>query len=168
MENKNIISVQMICPDLSQTADFALPEGYSIRTYLPGDEKVWFNIQQLADDYSDITQTLFQKAFGADADLLAQRQLFLIDKWGNPIGTSTAWFGNDQGDKNWGRIHWVAIIPTAQGKGLAKPLLAATCNKLLEFGHTNAFLKTANIRLSAINLYQKFGFQSFKLDLASS
>ena len=58
----------------------------------------------------------------------------------------------------WGRIHWVAIVPEFQGRGLAKPLLTAVMNRMVELGHQRARLATATQRLPAINLYLKFGF----------
>jgi GNAT superfamily N-acetyltransferase len=57
-----------------------------------------------------------------------------------------------------GRIHWVMMTPSFQGRGLAKPLLAAACHRLHELGHQTAELVTDSLRLPAINLYFKFGF----------
>ena len=57
------------------------------------------------------------------------------------------------------RVHWVAIVPDHQGKGLAKPLLTAICNRLVEIGHDRAYLTTNTVRLPAINLYLAYGFE---------
>lgn len=56
------------------------------------------------------------------------------------------------------RVHWVAIAPCAQGRGLAKPLMTNICRRLRDLGHQRAYLTTAPERIVAINLYLKFGF----------
>jgi len=55
-------------------------------------------------------------------------------------------------------VHYVAIIPDEQGRGLAKPLLTVVCNRLRELGHTRGYLITQSVRIKAINLYAEFGF----------
>ena len=104
-----------------------------------------------------MTPDLFEKQFGTDTQLLSERQCFLCDSRDNIIGTASAWLDN-HGGKSLGRIHWVAIIPQQQGRGLAKPLLTAICKRLKELGHSKTYLTTQSVRLPAINLYAKFRF----------
>ena len=137
---------------------YSLPEGYSIRAYTPGDENSWVELQKSADKFNKIDLELFHKSFGYDADILAQRMLFMLDSGKKIIGTATAWFDNDYHGEKYGRIHWVAIHPDYQGKGLSKPLMSAACEKLVELGHNKAYLTTSSARIPAINLYLKFGF----------
>ena len=154
---QDYIDVRMTRENLEDISDCALPAGYSIRWYRPGDEIVWWRIQLLADEYNKVTPGLFEEEFGADAQVLSERQCFLCDGDANAIGTAAAWFDNHAG-KSLGRIHWVAITPKHQSKGLAKPLLAAACNRLKSLGHSKTFLTTQTCRVAAINLYAKFGF----------
>ena len=151
------LDIRMIREHLDDIPDFSLPAGYSIRRYQPGDEKSWHRIHSLADKYTDVTPILFKREFGADTQRLAERQYYLIDSTGTPIGTASAWF-DDLGEQSLGRVHWVAIVPTEHGKGLAKPLLTTVCNRLKELGHNKAHLTTQTVRTPAINLYLKFGF----------
>lgn len=76
---------------------------------------------------------------------------------GEAIGTATAWFDTYRGQL-YGLVHWVAIIPQQQGRGLAKPLLTAVCNRLRDLHHQGAYLITGTVRIPAIKLYLKFGF----------
>lgn len=55
-------------------------------------------------------------------------------------------------------MHWVAIAPQAQGRGLSKPLLAAVCRRIRELGDDRAQLGTSTWRIPAVNLYLHFGF----------
>jgi GNAT superfamily N-acetyltransferase len=149
-------SVAMVCPDLTQTPVYTLPAHYGLRLYEPGDEAHWTDIHVAADEYSNITPTLFAEQFGDAVQLLAERQFYLLDEAQRPIGTATAWPGREAG---WGMVHWVAIRPEAQGKGLAKGLLTAVCQKFLALGYEKAHLNSSNLRVPALNLYLKFGFQ---------
>lgn len=154
---REYIDVRMNRENLDDIPDCTLPAGYSIRWYQPDDKDVWLRIQSLADEYNEVTPDLFEEEFETDAKLLCERQCFLCDGDDNVIGTASAWFGG-HGEESLGRIHWVAIVPEHQGKGLAEPLLAAVCNKLKSLGHNKAYLTTQTCRIPAINLYAKFGF----------
>ena len=132
---------------------YPLPEGFSFRFYVPGDENSWVKLQSNADKFNKIDLDLFRREFGNDADILKQRMLFLLNPEGEIIGTAAAWLNND-----YGRVHWVAVHPDYQGKGLSKPLLSAVCEKLVLLGHDKAYLTTSSARIPAINLYLEFGF----------
>jgi ribosomal protein S18 acetylase RimI-like enzyme len=92
---------------------------------------------------------------------LAARQKYLLGPGGEPIGTATAWFDAPQSGEEIGvgRVHWVAIVPEFQGRGLAKPLLDSVLQMLRVCGHTRAVLLTDTRRPAAIALYEKFGFR---------
>lgn len=148
----------MIRETLADIPEYPLPPGYTIRWYQPGDESRWVAIQAAADRYNKITMELFAQQFhGADARL-EERQCYLLNPGGDAIGTATAWVDDLSGDPAAGRIHWVAIIPAAQGRGLAKPLMTAVCQRLRALGHRTAYLTTSMARPAAIGLYLKFGF----------
>jgi N-acetylglutamate synthase-like GNAT family acetyltransferase len=90
---------------------------------------------------------------------LARRQCYLLDAAGHPIGTATAWFEDNYHGEVWGRLHWVAILPEWQGRGLGKALMSAVCERLHELHPERSFLRTTSQRLAAIHLYLKFGFE---------
>lgn len=151
-------AVRMRCRDLAATPQFALHPGYTLRTYRPGDEDAWADIHRLADRLNPVTTALFGEQFGARPEELPRRQFFLLNPAAETVGTATAWFGTDRDGVLLGRVHWVAIVPAEQGRGLAKPLLAAVCGRLLELGHRQAYLTTSILRPAALNLYFAFGF----------
>jgi GNAT superfamily N-acetyltransferase len=152
------VPVRMIRDHLNDIPHYKLPEPYTIRPYQAGDETAWLDIQAATDRYNPITPELFGAQFGSDPKLLADRQFYLCDETTRPIGTATAWFGQGAW-QGWGRLHWVAIVPAHQGRGLAKPLMTVTCRRLRELGHRRAYLTTATARIPAIGLYLKFGFR---------
>ena len=152
------VSVSMVRENLADIPFHPVPAGYEIQPYRQGDEQAWVAIEAAADRYNSITPDLFVREFGNDAAILSQRQLFLRTSDGAPIGTSTAWFDPNHNGRPFGRIHWVAIVPEFQGRGLSKCLLSRTCLLLRELGHNNAYLVTSTARLPAIKLYRSFGF----------
>jgi len=154
----NDFSIQMIRPHLNNIPDYSLPSGYSIRWYKHGDEQPWYDIQKKADLYNEITSELFGQQFGSDTHLISQRQFFILNENNTPVGTSSAWFSGRTRDDSWGRVHWVAILPEYQGRGLAKPLMSITCRRLHELNHSTAYLTTSPKRPAALHLYVKFGF----------
>ncbi len=152
------LRVSMICEGLEQVPSFSLPGGFSMRSYIPGDEALWVEVYSAAEKYLTINLELFRKEFGGDPEPLSKRQLFLMDPAGLCVGTATAWFNDDYYGRPIGRIHWVAIRPEFQGRGLSKPLMGAACARLRELGHRAAYLVTSTGRVPAINLYLSLGF----------
>lgn len=150
--------VIMIREHLRDIPRVELAGGFTLRLYQPGDESQWLRIHLAADRLQPVTPDLFKIQFGSNPQLLAYRQFYLQAPDGVVIGTATAWFNDDFEGRRFGRIHWVAILPEYQGRGLSRPLLSATCHRLRELGHDCAYLTTSTARVPAINLYRRFGF----------
>ena len=173
----NNLPVKMRRANLDNLPEFALPSGFSLRWYQPGDEEHWLRIHLAADHFNEITPELFQKQFGVEAErgiysasapapasgiksaLLRERQCYLLSPTGEVIGTGTAWFNDNFEGGRWGRVHWMAVLPEFQGRGLGKSLLSAICRRLRELGHERAYLTTSTARVAAIGLYLRFGFE---------
>lgn len=150
-------NLTMIRRGLNGIATQPFPAGIGVKWFEAGDENDWVTIQKAADKYNRIDEALFRRQF-EPPDELPRRQFFLVLD-GKPVATSTAWFNNDFHDGRWGRVHWVAVTPEYQGRGLGKVLLAMTCQRLLELGHSRAYLTSSSARIPALNLYLSFGFE---------
>jgi GNAT superfamily N-acetyltransferase len=173
------IPVKMTRANLDDSPAFTMPDGFSLRWYQPGDEAHWLRIQIAADRFNQCTPELFQDQFGPAAGHglqsasafkrrsgmnsalheLGERQCYLLAPTAEVIGTGTAWFKDDFEGARWGRVHWMAIAPEFQGRGLGSALLTAICQRLRELGHERAYLTTSTARVPAIRLYLKFGFE---------
>ena len=159
IKKNEIIPLMMTRDHLLDYPRFDIPPGYSIRLYKKGDFKAWIRIHLEAEPYHEkIDKQLFIEQFGNDESILGERQFFVCDQDGKEVGTATAWFDDDLVGKNYGRIHWVAVSPEHQGKGLAKALTTRLCDRFVELRHKQAFLTTENFRVDAIHIYLKFGF----------
>jgi predicted GNAT family acetyltransferase len=153
----------MVRPSLDSFPHYALPHPFTIRWYQTGDEAHWLAMKAHSDHLHRADLAYYQRTYGAHAALLPQRQAFLCDQNGHPIGTATAWF-EQFANQQYGKVNWVFIVPEAQGRGLAKPLLTAIGQRLLDLGHRRALLYTLVGRLPAIHLYQQFGFVPYLRD----
>ncbi|MEM7336633.1 MAG: GNAT family N-acetyltransferase [Chloroflexota bacterium] len=147
--------VHMIRPNLANIPQCALPDGYQLRPYQAGDEHHWREIHLKADTLNLFPPEMFAQQFGNDTAVLQARQFYLINPQDEVVGTASAWWD----DEVWGKVHWVAIVPEEQGRGLAKPLLTAVLNTLQNLGHKKAKLETGSGRLPAVNLYLSYGFE---------
>jgi len=152
------VGVSMVRENLDDIPKYDLPAPYTIRCYQSGDDQNWLRIEKEAEKHSNIMDDLFEDQFGKFPGLLKDRQFFICDGNGKEIGTATAWYDNNHNGKVYGLVHWVAIIPSKQGKGLGKPLMMTVCNRLKELDYERAYLNTSTVRVPAISLYLKFGF----------
>jgi GNAT superfamily N-acetyltransferase len=149
----------MVHPDLRAAPRVPLPNGCRIQRYTPDDRAAWVRINQAADGLQDISDATFVDNFGDDEAALGERMLFLAESGGSLVGTGTAWYRAGESDGGMGRVHWLAVLPAWQGRGLGKALLGAVCERLVELGHDQAYLTTSTARLPALCLYLGFGFR---------
>ncbi|MBP7963036.1 MAG: GNAT family N-acetyltransferase [Caldilineaceae bacterium] len=169
--HQKVIPIHMIRPTLAAIPQFDLPPGVGVRTFRPGDEAIWAHIQDTADLYNHVTVEIHRRDYGTDEEVLAQRQFFLMDKEGTPFASASAWWQEnyvEAGGGAWGEVHWVAMLPAWQGRGVARPLMTLVLNRMAELGHTRAYLNTATPRLAAVNLYLRFGFLPHLYDDATT
>jgi len=149
----------MALHDLSGVPALGAPAGYAFSLYAPGDEAAWARIEHEAGEFSSADKALahFADEFGAHTLEMGERCLFLRGPDGSAIGTTTAWHGEHGGDTI-GRLHWVAIVPRFQGRGLAKPLVSAALAGMRRW-HDRAYLTTQTTSAVAVKVYLDFGFK---------
>jgi GNAT superfamily N-acetyltransferase len=157
-EQEEIVQVCMTLAGLEGVPALAPPPGFSFRMFRPGDEKTWTDIWRRSDRYGAVAPDAFAREFGSDARALAQRQFYLLDGGSSAIGTASAWFPDEPHGPDCGCVHWLAVVPEYQGRGLSRPLLSAVLMRMRDLGYRSAFLRTQTVRIAAIGLYLGFGF----------
>ena len=145
--------VRMIREDMENIPQFPVPEGFAIRNYRRDEGYIWTRIQKAAEPYINIDDGLFMREFKRDLLAMEDRSFYLTTDTGEEIGTITAWWR----DNEWGQIHWVAVHPNYQGRGLSKPMMSVALARLKQ-SHKRCFLGTSTGRIPAIKLYLDFGF----------
>lgn len=153
------IPITMIRPHLRDIPDVSLPPGYSIRPFKAGSEQLWKETAVQSGLFQSIEQAAarYEQEFAQVAAQLEDRCFFLLHGKEQVIGTAMAWYHPDYLGECYGRIHWVGIIPQFQGRGLAKPLLAAAMHRLAQ-NHDKAYLTSQTTSYKAICMYLDFGF----------
>lgn len=140
----------------------ALPEGFHFEFYQKGDEVEWAAIETAVFEFENETQALdyFKEKFAPYPAELSQRMLFIIDFSGKKVATCSAWWKQLPNGDRYPLIHWVAVKPDYQGKGLAKALMSRTLKLLQNLEDTSpTYLHTQTWSHVAILLYQKLGFE---------
>jgi RimJ/RimL family protein N-acetyltransferase len=157
MENH---SVTMVRENMNDIPEIPFPEGYGIRYFRSGEGYIWTRIQKAAEPFFSIEDSLFNREFGDHLNEMPDRSFFVINNKEEEIGTITAWWKNNWKGKDWGMIHWVAIHPQHQRRGLAKSAMSVAM-KRLKRSHDRCMLNTSTGRIAAIKVYLDFGFQPY-------
>ncbi len=152
------IGVQMTRADLGNLPHAPLPPGFRVRPFADGaDPALWVAIIRGGETFFTIEDDLWERAFGFDLPAARERVFFVETDTGEPVGTVAAWYGSDE-KAEWGRIHWITMLPAYQGQGIGKAALAYALRRLAELGHQAVYLETSTARLPALQMYLRFGF----------
>lgn len=153
--------LKMLRPDLDGLPEIRLPEGYSVRSYLPGDSQAWSNIigesfKKTAADFD------FDKIMRSDPAFRERRIWFIIFE-GNPVATASA-FIQPGFMRLAGMIHYVGALAGHEGKKLGYWVTLAALRCMSAEGWGRAWLATDDFRLPAIKTYLNLGFVPLLVD----
>jgi ribosomal protein S18 acetylase RimI-like enzyme len=153
------VSFDMVRKHMHEIPQVPLPAAYGFRAYREGDEATWLDVQRAAEPIIPVPDDFFHRQFGDHLDALPARMFFVEDAAGRAAGTITAWWEQNRHDTNGrGRIHWVAVHPAHQRRGLAKPMMTHAMNRLAQ-EYRSAMLGTSSSRVWAVKVYLDFGFR---------
>lgn len=159
-------SFNMVRDQMDQIPHYTLPLGYRFRTYGEGDDQTWLTLQRAAEPFIQMGDDYFEGQFGMDLPALPDRMFFVETLNGEIAGTITAWWEHEQHDPQArGRIHWVAVHPTHQRRGLTKPMMTQAMHRLAQ-EYPAAVLGTSAGRPWAVKVYLDFGFRPEPSELA--
>jgi len=158
IEYKHVI-MRLDCNEFT-TLEPELPPGYSFRFFKPSDEKNWSRIETsvLEFDSEQAAENYFRIAYLPYINELGKRCVFILDPEGLPVATANAWYANSELGHQ-ASLHWVAVRPEYQGKGLGK----AITKKTLQIFHSMengipVWIHTQTWSHVAIRLYHSLGF----------
>ena len=112
--------IDMVNNDLTAVRNYEIPPPFGLEFYREGFEEHWIDIHKLADKYNHVDFDIFNNQFKDFRSELNTRQFYLTIN-NEFIGTSTAWNDLDDKYRGYGRIHWLAVIPAYQNRGLGLP-----------------------------------------------
>lgn len=144
--------------------EYSLPEGFQFAFYQEGDEQHWAEIETSVSEFEDVAQALayFERNYAPYPKALKERMLFVTNASGEKIATCSAWWKETSNGERFPLLHWVAVKPEYQGKGIAKAMVSHTLVILEKLEHASPlpiYLHTQTWSHPAIRLYQKLGFE---------
>ncbi|NKB67330.1 MAG: GNAT family N-acetyltransferase [Candidatus Latescibacteria bacterium] len=132
-----------------------IADGYSIRTYQPGDEHRFLTLMQFGEfgpwDQAKLTYNLNR--------IIPQGWFFIVCNGSQrPVATAMCLHNYSGADPFTGDVGWLACDPDHRGKGLGLQIIAHITNRFLAAGYAKIQLHTEYYRLAAIKTYLKVGY----------
>lgn len=147
--------LQMLRDDLENLPPLSLPDGYALRTWLPGDEQAWADIMNTGIG-SDWTAGSVREKL-CDRPQFIPDAVFFVTCAGQPVGSATAWRWPED-DYQRGYVHMVCVAPEHRGRNLGYLVTLATLHWFKAHGRSSARLETDDWRLAAVRSYLRLGF----------
>jgi len=157
--------LRMLRPDLEGLPPLApvlaaLPDGYTMRTYQPGDEAAWAALMNAGDMGFWDVETTRQKLTGLPFPQFDPAGLFLVVHGPQQqiVGSACAWLA-DPAETELGILHMVCVLPEHRGRRLSYAPCLAVLHRFRERGLRRVRLNTGAHRLGAVKVYLELGFQ---------
>lgn len=148
--------LEMVRESLDGLPDIELPDGYSMRTYLPGDGTAWERI--IGESFNrNMEPGSFDSMMRTDSAFLPERIFFAVYESAQ-IATASAWSMPGYGDEC-GYLHYVGCADAHRGKGVGKAVSYAALHRIKKEGRAKAVLRTDDSRIPAIRMYIKLNFR---------
>ena len=180
------IGVIMETNNASVYPKYELPVGFSFSQYKQGFEEQWASLQYEIENVDSIEEakTIFKREFldgkitnwinKAPEDMMSvdieksscyntmiDKMIFVLDADNNLAGTGSIWDGNMFG-KGYQRLHWIAVSPQYQGKGIAKAIVSKLLDIYNSLGYSGyIYLTSQTWSYKALNIYMEFGFSPY-------
>jgi len=169
IEYKNVI-MRIEYDKIQDLDDAKLPEGFSFRFFKHSDVKHWGKIEASVLEFDSELEacSYFEMSFLPNLQELQRRCIFITNSDGIPVATANAWYADSELGYQ-ACLHWVAVCPKYQGKGLGKAITQKALNIFcsLEPGKP-VWLHTQTWSYPAIKLYHSLGFNIVKDELLAN
>ncbi len=165
MMDKSIpcIGILMTCAHPADYPRRRLPEGYTVRPFEDGMEYDWAKLQASVEHFDSEEEALkrFDQEFAIDRRTLQDRGIFVYNAEGKLAASLLLWYGPHFGRRR-ARIHFTAVAPEEQGKGLCRAMMTMVLDMYHRFELTGGiYIVTQTWSYKAINIYQQFGFKPY-------
>lgn len=142
-----------------------LPEGWSLRSFRPGDEKHWARLEHEIGDFDSANEaeTYFVENYLSQPEVLKERCVLAENSSGEVVGACIAW-RDPRGEAIVGSVHWLLVAPSAQNAGVGRALMNRVLEIYAQKGEFPVYAHTQPWSYKAILLYLKLGFRLQRSD----
>ena len=179
------LGVIMEKKDANSYPQYKLPDGFRFSDFQPEFIEAWANLQlevEQVDSLQEAKEVFYQdflmdegydwaerkhtdaqaipEAYPGYTEMM-RRIVFVVTDDGTLVGTGSLWTGCTFGEERQ-RLHWIAVKPEYQGKGIAKVIVTKLLDLNRElFSAKELYLTSQTWSYRALNLYMKFGFTPY-------
>ena len=147
---------------LTDLPEVALPEGYRLVTFEPGDRDAWIDIERSAQEVlsREHGEACWERYYGSREQELPGRMWFVENAAGEKVATATALYDiHGAARPGEGQLHWVAVKKEYQGRGLSKPLITYVLQVMKRLGYDSVKIHTQTNTWLACGIYYDLGFR---------
>ena len=152
--------LHMVIRDLANLPQIEIPEGYELRTYLPGDEQAWADIMNTG--IGEWTAERCREGLTSQPQFLPDG-LFFVTFQGKPVGSACAWRKSPD-ERKVGWLHMICVLPEHRGMQLGHTLNVAILRYFRDHSFREVWLSTDDFRIPAIKSYLRIGFEPHVFD----
>ena len=147
--------------DLKDLPCYDLPKGFHIVTYQEGDREKWIRIEKSAGEFATYEEGVdaWNRYYAGHEVELPGRMFFVEEETDRKVATATAYHDIYGRDTTSAFLHWVAVAPEAQGKGLSKPLISHVLHRMASLNETWVKVPTQTTSWIACKVYLDLGFR---------
>ncbi|MGW1882120.1 mycothiol synthase [Streptomyces sp. NPDC001970] len=145
--------------------DPALPEGVTIRTFVPGqDDAAWLAVNAAAFAHHPEQGSITQRDLDdrKEEPWFEPKGFFLAERGGEIVGFH---WTKVHAEEQLGEVYVIGIRPDAQGTGLGKALTSVGLRHLAAQGVPTAMLYVDADNPAALRVYEQLGFLTHEVDL---
>ena len=117
------------------------------------DTQPWMSLVQMILSF---VKYFFDCRYSSHPALFREDGFFFISHNNRYVATAFAW--QEEPHTSVGILHWLAVVPEYQRRGLGRALALCVLRYHKEHGKTSVSLKTEAYRDAAIKLYEDIGF----------
>ena len=152
--------LHMLWPDerLASPPAAAVPGGYGVRTFRPGDEAGYLRLMAAAG-----FEGFDEERVAGYATSVLPGGFFVVvhEQSGEIVATAMATHAPSKLHPSGGELGWVAASPGHAGNRLGMAVCAAVTRRLIQMGYRRIYLRTDDWRLPALKTYLNLGYRPF-------
>lgn len=149
--------LNMIHRKLGELPEIVVPEGYGLRTWLPGDEAAWAEIMNAGVGQWTVEHVRERLV---DMPQFAPDQVFFATHEGRAVGSACAW-RLEPDERRKGYLHMVCALPEHRGQGIGRLVTLAVLHWFRDHGFEEVWLSTDDHRIPAVKSYLRLGFEPY-------